>query len=402
MTQYNVPITDGLSASQIVLTDANKKLVSAGSISGLVKQSGGSLSAITDNSSNWDTAYGWGDHASAGYQPLISSDVTFYVSTTGSDVTGDGSSGAPWATIGRALEYLGPYAISSTATVTISVADGVYTPSTPYTLIHKFGTRIIITGANSYTKTVSSVYAATGSSGAWSVTLSLNNVTNITTSDYIIITGCSGGTNPTYLNGCHQITNVDSGNNRITILSKHKAAASPSGAVATTSAIVIKTIINGIDGAFHCTTVFGSITKMVCVGDGTDIGVNCINGGSNLTITAPFGVSNYDRGILADYSGAITCESSVVSGCGYIGFLAIRRGAIVNWYSVVSGCTIGYLAHQSGFIYPYLGIPTGCGTGVYSISCSTIIATSVAPSGNTVNYSPALDTVGNQNAFIAS
>lgn len=30
---------------------------------GLVKISGGSTSAVTDNSANWDTAYGWGDHA---------------------------------------------------------------------------------------------------------------------------------------------------------------------------------------------------------------------------------------------------------------------------------------------------------------------------------------------------
>ena len=36
---------------------------------GLVKISGGATSAVTDNSSNWDTAYGWGDHSTAGYVP---------------------------------------------------------------------------------------------------------------------------------------------------------------------------------------------------------------------------------------------------------------------------------------------------------------------------------------------
>lgn len=35
--------------------------------SGLVKITGGATSQITDNSSNWNTAYGWGNHASAGY-----------------------------------------------------------------------------------------------------------------------------------------------------------------------------------------------------------------------------------------------------------------------------------------------------------------------------------------------
>lgn len=35
--------------------------------SGLVKISAGATSAVTDNSTNWNTAFGWGDHGSAGY-----------------------------------------------------------------------------------------------------------------------------------------------------------------------------------------------------------------------------------------------------------------------------------------------------------------------------------------------
>ncbi len=34
---------------------------------GLVKSTAGTISYITDNSGNWNTAYGWGNHASAGY-----------------------------------------------------------------------------------------------------------------------------------------------------------------------------------------------------------------------------------------------------------------------------------------------------------------------------------------------
>ena len=37
------------------------------SLSGLAKLTSGVLSAITDNSTDWDTAYSWGNHASAGY-----------------------------------------------------------------------------------------------------------------------------------------------------------------------------------------------------------------------------------------------------------------------------------------------------------------------------------------------
>jgi hypothetical protein len=35
---------------------------------GIVKSSGGTISYLTDNSGNWNTAFGWGNHASAGYE----------------------------------------------------------------------------------------------------------------------------------------------------------------------------------------------------------------------------------------------------------------------------------------------------------------------------------------------
>jgi hypothetical protein len=39
-----------------------------GAVTGIVKSDGaGNISGITDNSSNWDAAYGWGDHSTAGY-----------------------------------------------------------------------------------------------------------------------------------------------------------------------------------------------------------------------------------------------------------------------------------------------------------------------------------------------
>ena len=50
--------------------------------SGLMKRGGssGTYSIVTDNSNNWNTAYGWGDHASAGY-------LTSYT-VTASDLSG--------------------------------------------------------------------------------------------------------------------------------------------------------------------------------------------------------------------------------------------------------------------------------------------------------------------------
>ena len=47
------------------------------STNGLMSRTGaGTYSVVTDSSSNWNTAYGWGDHASAGYLTDIVSDTT--------------------------------------------------------------------------------------------------------------------------------------------------------------------------------------------------------------------------------------------------------------------------------------------------------------------------------------
>ena len=58
---------------------------------------------------------------------LLSANATYYVATTGSDSTGDGSSGSPWATIQHAIDYLVEVIDMSTYNVTIQLADGTYT-----------------------------------------------------------------------------------------------------------------------------------------------------------------------------------------------------------------------------------------------------------------------------------
>lgn len=59
----------------------------------------------------------------------LSSTTTFYVATTGNDTTGDGSSGAPWATIQGAVDKITNLYEFNGTTVTISVANGTYTGS---------------------------------------------------------------------------------------------------------------------------------------------------------------------------------------------------------------------------------------------------------------------------------
>jgi hypothetical protein len=69
---------------------------------------GGNDSRITsDQISDWDTAYGWGDHSTAGY---ISSTSTSYAQTlivdpSGDDINGNGGPNAPFKTLQKAHDY---------------------------------------------------------------------------------------------------------------------------------------------------------------------------------------------------------------------------------------------------------------------------------------------------------
>lgn len=59
-------------------------------------------------------------------KPRLSGNTDFYVATSGNDTTGDGSSGAPWATVQKAIDTLtGKYDFAG-FTGTVNVANGTY------------------------------------------------------------------------------------------------------------------------------------------------------------------------------------------------------------------------------------------------------------------------------------
>lgn len=80
--------------------------------------------------------------------PTITTDTTVYVATTGSDTTGTGLVGAPFASLSKALTYLNSYVIAGNVTVTIQIADGTYNSQPPITINHSNSNNIKIVGNN--------------------------------------------------------------------------------------------------------------------------------------------------------------------------------------------------------------------------------------------------------------
>lgn len=67
-----------------------------------------------------------GIYGTYGQRIILLADTTYYVATTGSDTTGDGSVGNPWATPQFAYDYLCANLDFGGYTVTVQVADGTY------------------------------------------------------------------------------------------------------------------------------------------------------------------------------------------------------------------------------------------------------------------------------------
>lgn len=87
---------------------------------GLMKRSGsGSYSIITDNSSNWDTAYGWGNHSSAGYATSLDG-----LSDIGSTTQGAGRILVSDGTDFNSVEMSGDCTIGATGTMSCTGTGG--------------------------------------------------------------------------------------------------------------------------------------------------------------------------------------------------------------------------------------------------------------------------------------
>lgn len=336
----------------------------------------------------------------------INADTTYYIATTGNDTTGDGSSGNPWATIAKAINYLQSYLIDGANTVKISVADGTYTATSAILLNHLTGLQIKIAGQNTYQKTVNSVQSSSGGSGAWSIVLNMNSVENIAVNDYITIHGCAGGTYPTYLDGCHKVTNVDAVNTRITVLTAHINASAPSGAVTTTYAYVLKTILqfNGCDG-FQLTQAcaFGGIDKLAIIGNATasTSGIWAYNKSALMVSmgSKELGISNFAYGLMASNNALIYAPYISVSKTTWAMF-AFPLGIIFVNYANITGNSIGTVGMQQAYIVGAFAIISGNTTGCYASAYAYTNMQSATFTGNGTDCNPTANTQGNEYGYI--
>ncbi len=312
----------------------------------------------------------------------ITEALTIYVATTGSDTIGDGSVGAPYATINKALACLAKRWIG--ADVIISVAGGQYTLTENLIVNHPQSRRIRIQGATPITSALSgNIGTVTGGSGAWSITVNVADATGITTGMYALFYNLAGGTNPTTLYGCHEITGVSG--NAITIASKAITADAPSGAV-TGTFIALPTIISGTGTLLDIVSGLRALRQICFVNDGSATTNFCVQvrPSEALLNIGYLGIANSYIGILVDMRAAMV-HPLTESPAGQV--------------NAISGCTHGLYVSGGGASGQQFHI-TGCGTGLVAVNGGSITEAASKIIHNTTASSPAINTNGNNNSYI--
>lgn len=289
----------------------------------------------------------------AGRLQTITANTTLSISPAGNDTTGDGSSGNPWATIGKALAFLADKWIANTATVTIQLADGTYNHTSPINPRHPCGRSIAIAGQNTYTRAATAIQSVSGSSGDWSYVLQLDSVTNLAVGDWVLVKSATGDLNPTYLLGMHRITAIDIANARTTLAVKNRTPTAASGATsATLTALKTSLAFSGCDGiVVYDQFCLGGLDKLALVGPGSGMfyglaavgswgGSYAISIGGELRAGPSVGVTAFEEGLFAGHTGRLWAPECVVSNC----------------YNTWGG---GATANQFAYLNFSLGISTG-------------------------------------------
>lgn len=129
----------------------------------------------------------------------ITENVSFYVSPSGNDTTGDGTSGSPWATINQAYEYLYSRQILGDASATIYLSGGINENHTAtVTCRHPNGNKINIVG-QALSSTTYTMVEVSGSSTDFEIEYTLSGSTGFEIGDYVKISNFN--TPDTWLSG---------------------------------------------------------------------------------------------------------------------------------------------------------------------------------------------------------
>ncbi len=347
-------------------------------VSGLVSLAGAAETQAGTNAAKAVTPAG----LAASAKGLIAANTTIYVATTGSDATGTGASGAPYASIAKALSSIAGKLIASGATVTIQVADGTYAISSAIGIDHPDADKMQILGNTSAETTVaiSSIdTTAKTFKAAGNYVSNADATKNIQPGDIIGLTGSS----TSGLNGAYVVSgvNYDGTNTAIACTGETLSSATVGG-----GSVVIK----------PCNR---------CVISGAP-GITCFNVTRNTSFISGFRINasgGGSKGVLLD-NAKCTVGTKVICHGTETGVQASNRAYGFIQGITFKGCAMPLAAYYSTLASNtqktiFHGVTTRCVTAMFNsfvyLASSAIIMNSCA-----TDYSPAVNADGNGNSQI--
>ena len=336
----------------------------------------------------------WGDGAQA-----ITTATDYYVSTSGSDTTGDGSSGSPWASIDKAMTELDKWVIL--ADVTIHIAKGSYPTTSQLTIAHTNGSKIKLDGA--YETDTLTLSSSSGSAGAWSLVFTTSNTGYYTVGDLVHLHEATGGTNPQRVLGDLKVMAISAGIS-ITVESPCSESTMASGTVSAEVSIpqvrwnrlvafnTLPNTVKGIQTHYNCTSMWTYLWNMrPLIGSRMDV-LHCIWYNSN---TSRYGIVRIDlpAKLAFNYVGSRNLTYGLWARCSVLDF----------FWSGCTDCTIGLWAHSGGVVLWNDIHCQSCGTGLAAEYMSLIERGGgwIEFVGCTTDTSPARGTQGNYYSYMS-
>lgn len=270
---------------------------------------------------------------------LISTNVTIYVATTGSDVTGDGSIGNPYASIARALSSIASKLIASGVAVTIQVANGVYAGLSTIQITHPDADKIYLSGniTTEPTWTISTINI-----GTKTITVSGDQTNIAKTGDIVVI---DNGTTAANKGSYTVVSALLNGANTDIVVSEAIASATVGGA-ALRYKYANKCVLQFASGQAGIKVNFlqrlGGLNGFRFEGSGASYGGICAGLGSVIAVGAKMIIKGFAYGIYSVYNAHIVLVGPVITG-GVQGLFAYSQSSIE-----VSGPTMTVIADASG------------------------------------------------------
>jgi hypothetical protein len=353
---------------------------------------------------------------------LIDSNVTKTIST------------ATESELKNVLNEYNYIALPSGNTLTINLPAGVFNLTAALTLPQLGGNAISLIGAAPTVCNITGVGSISGSAGNWSVPLNLSSATGINVGDYIVIGGDLSGTgNLSWIAGIWKVTAI-SGN---TVTIKNTARFSSVPTFTLTNGVVWKfnTVLNQTTSGENGVSLYNLrevLLRDILIVSNSGNGVGLfINNCSKVTLYRG-GITNFGRNlelgngtskVIVDGGSFMCCGSTTyegvkIWGCNNCietnGYYLITNGNYSNGISIAYSncseiCPLSCANGNNGFYgkmcttpFSYVTAQNNVSTDIYVVNQARIVMPSSSAYSIYGSISPAVNTWGNVNSYIAT